>query len=359
MEAAAIWMTLQGLSGIGYLRLKSVVKSFPDALQLRRVRVDQLAELEGWNRPLARRVVAALGDETLLDRARRQLAGYDAQPLLLGSAAYPRRLDTIDDPPPLLFRRGRLAPGPRVAVVGARRPTGYGLTMAHRLGRDLARAGVTVVSGMALGIDSMAHRGALEVGGSTVAVLAGGVDVVYPPGQTALYRRLLNEGAVLSEQLPGAAPLKHRFVGRNRIISGMSDAVVIVEGTRFSGARHTAEFATQQHRLLCAVPGPATSRLSDLPNSLIAGTAILVTCADDVLRALGEDQRGEIPATEPPAVSAAEAVLLEHLHLSPLAADQLAARTGLQPAQLLGALTLLELKGQVRRLTDHRYECVG
>ncbi|HET6947555.1 MAG TPA: DNA-processing protein DprA, partial [bacterium] len=179
---------------------------------------------------------------------------------------YPRALLSISDPPQTLYVRGRLAEADRiaVAVVGSRRATPYGVAVAEWLGRELVRSRVTVISGLARGIDAAAHRGALQGSGRTIAVLGSGVDVVYPPEHARLVEHIVEAGAVLSEYPPGAPPLKHQFPKRNRLISGLALGVVVVEGREDSGALITADCALEQGREVFAIPGPVFAQTSVL-----------------------------------------------------------------------------------------------
>ncbi|MCA8924581.1 MAG: DNA-processing protein DprA, partial [Planctomycetes bacterium] len=204
--------------------------------------------------------------------------------------AYPEALRAILDPPLVLAVRGKLLPGDAraVAVVGARRATPAGREIAHRLGFDLAASGVTVVSGLARGIDQAAHRGALEAGGRTLAVLGCGLGVDYPAGRLAreLSRRIAERGALLSEFAPLQAPAKYTFPQRNRIVAGLSLGVVVVEASSSSGALITADLALQSGRELFAVPGSVLEPLSRGPNGLLKDGAYVVESAADVLEVL-------------------------------------------------------------------------
>jgi DNA processing protein len=213
-----------------------------------------------------------------------------------GDDLYPDRLEQIPDPPPGLFARCRplcrdrleaILRRERVAVVGARAASRYGIDVAGMLGHDLGLTGVCVVSGMAMGIDAAAQRGALTTPGGSIAVLGGGVDSVYPAENHSLYRRLLRHGAVLSEYPPGSRPRPWRFPARNRIIAGISRAVVVVEARERSGSLITADFCLEQGGEVCAVPGSIFSDLSHGPNNLIREGALAVTAAEDLLGALG------------------------------------------------------------------------
>ena len=219
---------------------------------------------------------------------------------------YPEQLRDAADAPWALIGRGDaslidgLDPFAAVTVVGARRATSYGREIARELGRDLATAGMTVVSGLAFGIDACAHRGALDAGGRTVAVLGCGADVAYPAAHRALWRRICEQGLVLSELPPGAAPWRWTFPARNRIMAALAGMTVVVEGARRSGSLITADLAADLGRDLGAVPGPVTSRASSGPNALLAGGACVVRDAQDILDALLGAGAGRVDRTGPP-----------------------------------------------------------
>jgi DNA processing protein len=211
-------------------------------------------------------------------------------------AAFPPLLAAIHDPPARLYLRGSAAPDlldrPAVAVVGARACSSYGRSVARTLARDLASSGLVVVSGMARGIDGDAHRGALEGGGPTVAVLGCGVDRDYPAAHAELARRIVEAGLVVSEYEPGIEPAPWRFPARNRIIAGLCRATLVVEARERSGALITADFALEEGREVLAVPGEITSSLSGGTNALLRLGATPVTCLEDVLEAYGIERRG-------------------------------------------------------------------
>jgi len=251
-----------------------------------------------------------------------------------------------------------------VAVVGTRSPTAVGKNIAFELARDLSSAGVTVVSGLAMGIDAAAHRGALEGGGRTIACLGTGVDVPYPRMNAALFEEIPQRGALLSEYEPGAEALPWRFPKRNRIIAGLSLGVVVVEAGKKSGALITADHALGQGRPVMAVPGSPKSGSSAGCNKLIQDGAYLVTCAQDVLDFLARE--GEWVPSGPRAaprsanMSLEEDAVLEILDREPLTADQLAERVpGLSPGRLLSVLTVLEMKGMVLRAPGGAYSAAA
>jgi DNA processing protein len=261
---------------------------------------------------------------------------------------FPELLRAIFDPPRELYLRGageaELLGSRSVAVVGARSCSAYGAQVARMLGRDLASAGIVVVSGLARGIDGEAHRGALEASGLTVGVLGCGIDRDYPASNASLSRRIEEHGLVVSEYEPGVEPAPWRFPARNRIIAGLCTAVVVVEARERSGALITADFALDEGRDVFAVPGEITASLSAGTNALLKLGAIPLTSSDDVLDVLGVERPA---ASEAVAVSAEAAKLLELVRDAPGGADELTARGVLEAGAVSVALTELELAGLV------------
>ena len=261
---------------------------------------------------------------------------------------YPPLLRELHDPPPGLFLRGHgevelLHRRAVVAIVGARACSSYGSQVARILARELASAGVVVVSGLARGVDGEAHRGALEAVGVTVAVLGCGVDRDYPAAHTQLANRVCERGLVVSEYAPGVEPAPWRFPARNRVIAGLCAATVVVEARERSGALMTADFALEAGREVFAVPGEITSALSAGTNALLRLGATPLTAAPDVLEALGL----EAPAARTPKVGEEAAQVLEVLEGGAAGADDLVRRTGLGAATVATALAELELAGAV------------
>jgi len=262
---------------------------------------------------------------------------------------FPPRLKAIFDPPSALYLRGagnaELLSLRSVAVVGARSCSPYGAQVARRLGRELAAAGLVVVSGLARGIDGEAHRGALEARRPTIGVLGCGIDRDYPAANAALSRRMEEHGLVVSEYEPGVEPAPWRFPARNRIIAGLCEAVVVVEARERSGALITADFALEEGREVFAVPGEITSALSTGSNALLKLGATPLTGAGDVLDALGIEVE-QAPATAADVSDAAQRVL-GLVQDGPSAADELATRASLDAGAVSVALTELELAGLV------------
>ena len=255
------------------------------------------------------------------------------------SPGFPPLLRAIHDPPAGLFLRGEAEPQilaqPSVAVVGARACSGYGASVGRSLGRELAAAGVVVVSGLARGVDAEAHRGALEAAGTTVAVLGCGIDRDYPAGHAELAGRVAGAGLIVSEYAPGVEPAPWRFPARNRLVAGLCAATVVVEARERSGALITADLAVEEGREVFAVPGEITSSLSAGTNALLKLGAAPLTSAADVLASFG---------IQPEPVQSERSPFLE---LLPASADELVRRTGLGADEVARTLVELEIEGQV------------
>jgi len=294
-------------------------------------------------------------------REAERLAALDAKMVTWEDEDYPACLREIYDPPAVFFYRGtlRVDDRPCVAVVGSRRCTHYGRMVAGELGAGLARAGLPVVSGMARGIDTAAHRGALDAGGYTVAVLGSGLDVCYPRENSKLMEEIVSSGAVISEFPPGSPPEPWHFPVRNRVIAGLSRGVVVVEAAARSGALITAELALEQGRDVMAVPGNVTSSASRGTNRLIKQGARLVEDVEDVLDELGVAAlfAGDAGTGATPSLTPLEQALLARLKEEggPLSEDALLGECGAPTPEAKAALTFLELKGLVRCLPGRLY----
>lgn len=271
---------------------------------------------------------------------------------------YPHALARCADAPPELRVRGTLGPDrPRVAVVGTRQPDEYGTELARRIAFGLARAGVSVISGGAIGVDAAAHRAALDAGGHTVAVLGSGLDVPHPASNRQLFARILEAGGALVSELSDAAEARRwTFPDRNRIVSGMSDAVVVVRAAAKSGALITADWARRQGVPLFAVPGDVDDPLSAGPLALLRTGAHVAATADDVLGALGiaaaEPTQIDLPAL---GLDAGARALLEALGPRARHADDLARAARLAPAAALAGLLALELEGLCEQRPGHQF----
>ena len=296
----------------------------------------------------------------------RDLSRRGIRVVLPQHAGFPERLRSIYDPPAILFAVGGELPqdAPYVAVVGSRKASSYGRWAAEAIGYELARRGTVVVSGAAYGVDGHAHLGCLKAGGFTVAVLGCGVDRVYPPQHAQLLQSIASAGCLVSEYPPGDDPLPWHFPHRNRIIAGLSHAVVVVEASEKSGALITADMALEEGREVMAVPGPIGSPLSRGTNALIQKGAKLVMRVEDIGEELpypwsstgggGKVEAAEAGAAEE-GVDAREAACLDLLQGNPRSLDWLAAKTGLPPGELLACLTSMSLKGWVAEEAGGRY----
>lgn len=307
---------------------------------------------ERWPRQPEKRADIATRIGQAIDRAARN--GFTA--ITWGDAAYPPALAAIIDPPPVLWLRGSacsLIDRPAVAIVGSRAATPYGLEVARQLAIDLASRGLTIVSGLARGVDSAAHRGALSTGADTVAVLGSGVDVIYPPEHGGLAGEIEHHGAVISELVPGTPPNPVFFPLRNRIISGLSRAVVVIEAGEKSGSLITARCALEQGRDVLAVPGNVLNGRHRGAHALLRDGAKIVESADDILEELGLvvhrcAQAGAAAGPRDP--------ILACLPVGePCDLDTISERSGLNSAKLLPRLFELELQGLVRRAGGGRF----
>lgn len=293
-----------------------------------------------------------------LEAALEQVARAGVDLLTIEDADYPRLLAQIDHPPPLLYVRGAFAEtdGWAMAVVGTRSPSTYGKEATRHIVSELARNGLTIVSGLAVGIDSIAHTAALEAGGRTIGVLGCGIDIVYPERNKKLATQIVENGAIISEYPIGTRPVAANFPPRNRIISGASLGTLVVEAPTESGALITVEFALDQGRDVFAVPGSIFHHTSGGTNRLIQNGAALVSSAEDVLDALNlmslpvQQEFAAILPEDP-----TEAALLQHLSAEPQHIDTLCRASGMPPALVSSTLAMLELKGNARHVGNMEY----
>jgi len=356
MEELAYWIVLSRVAGIGRARLRRLKQCFgaldrawgASAAQLRSAGLDERTV----EHLLEAR--ASLNPDAEMGRLRQ----CGIQALTADDERYPSRLREAPDGPAVLYVRGSLPPDstPLVAVVGTRRPTSYGRQATAELVDGLVSRGVIIVSGLAIGIDTVAHREALERGGTTVAVLASGLDLVYPAENLALAQRIAANGALVSEYPPGVKPRPESFLLRNRIMSGLSAGVVVIEAGERSGALRTAHAAVDQNREVFALPGSIFSTQSRGTNHLIQEGAKLVRSVEDILVELGID----VPTPElcPPIRVQADAVqvrLLAAMGSTPVHADDLARELMLPSGDVSAALTLLELQGLVQDVGSMQY----
>ena len=286
-------------------------------------------------------------------------------PVALASKDYPEYLKAIYDPPLVLFCKGDVSylnHDKLLAVVGTRNPTRYGNTVCDDICSGLAANGVCIVSGLALGIDSVSHKAALNAGAPTVAVLGCGVDVIYPKENKATYEKILENGVIISEYRPGMQPMPGFFPARNRIISGMSRGVLVVEAAEKSGTNITVDYAQSQGREVLAVPGNITSAKSKSPNKLIKEGAAPITSYVDVLEWFGWQQMVETEENDTPSIaqlSMQEMAVIRELEMGEMQFDELLLATDFTQPQLTAMLVSMEIKGIVDRLPGNKYTLKG
>jgi len=356
-------LALHLVPGIGPKLLAALIERLGSAAAALQTSVDELQAIPHLGPLVAARLQQALanGDvEAEIDLMQR----HKVHVLFHGTPEYPLALAEIAAPPPVLYVRGKIDPADRqaIAIVGSRSCTSYGRRVAERLGLDLARAGWTIVSGLARGIDGCAHKGALEAKGRTVAVLAGGLSKVYPPEHADLAEEVVQAGALLSESGMRMEPMAGMFPARNRIISGLCRAVVIVEAAEQSGALITARHAAEQGRDVFAVPGPVDSIASTGTLKLLREGAKLVRHAGDILEDLQGLAPNAAPVAEPPRAQPAGLDEVQQqiwdVLTEPRNIDDLARHMRQSSAGMAGLLMNLELKKVIRRLPGNVYERV-
>lgn len=354
------WLRLQSVPGIGNRLYHRLLERFGTAEAVFSAPDMELLGIKG----ITARLVEFIRIQRLPDKAKESIEtcrqkGYRI--VTYNDPSYPSLLKQIPDPPPLLYLAGTLpAPAEFLAVVGTRNPTEDGVAAARTFSRDLTQSGLIVTSGMARGIDTAAHEGALEVAGVTVAVMGSGLDRVYPPENRHLFDRIRENGAVITEFPPSSPPDPHHFPLRNRIISGMSRGTLVVEAGKKSGALITATLALEQNREVFAVPGGIRSYKSYGTNLLIRQGAKLVVHAGDVIEEIFPmlakppvKPAGNAPP--PPDLTSEEKNVLRSLGPGPMQADDLARTLGIAPGLLSMTLLQLELKGLVQQMAGQRY----
>ncbi len=355
-------LCLSMVSGVGPLMIQRLLSHFGSAGAALTASVGELTCVPGVGPTLAKRIAVARG-EIDVDAQLRIASENNIAILTPASANYPTLLKEIPDPPGVLFIRGELKEidGLAVAIVGTRHASRYGLKQAETLGGSLARAGFTVVSGMARGIDTAAHRGALQENGRTIAVLASGVLAPYPPENKNLADEIAECGCVVSEAPPTMPPISGMFPQRNRIISGMTLGTIVVEAADRSGALITARHAGEQNRQVFAVPGQVDNRSASGTNRLIRDGARLVTSVEDVVEELGplaQTTRREdgttIRSPAELALNEIETQVLQAIETSGSLVDEITVNTELPVQRVLATVSVLEMRGLVRKASGNR-----
>ncbi len=350
------WIGLSSIPGVGRITFRKLVELFGSPERALSASHEDLRKIG----MLSDKVAAAIGSFPWQEHAKREIekaAEANVSIVIADSPAYPESLRNMPDPPPYLYVKGELRAEDRnaIAIVGTRKPTHYGMTVTRRIASELSSAGFTIVSGMARGIDTQAHRGALAAKGRTIAVLGCGIDVVYPPENKGLMEEISNagRGAVVTENPFGTQPESGYFPARNRIISGLSQGTVIIEAAEDSGSLITAKYTLEQGRKLYAVPGNIGSLTSKGTNSLIKQGAILVEGVEDILRNLGmqkQEKGPAVPARPLPVLTQEETIVLCCITNEPKHIDIIMNESRANAGKLSGVLINLELKGLAKQL---------
>jgi DNA processing protein len=352
MNDKLYWLALNMIPGVGPVSFRKLLARFHDPERIFAASVHELASVEG----IAQKTVQAIKEFSASKMSAEELtkvSDLGADIVTLRDARYPKNLLEIYDPPPVLYVRGGLdaADTLQIAVVGSRRGSSYGRAVTKRISRELGEAGVTVVSGLARGIDTCAHLGALEARAKTIAVLGCGVDTVYPPENKKLFFDIIKSGAIISEFPLGTSPDGKNFPRRNRIISGLSLGVVVVEATADSGSLITATHALEQGREVFAVPGNVGMATSRGTNRLIKQGARLIEEAQDILTEVLPQYSGAAEKESLPPLTSAEGGVLQHLSHTPLHIDEICRLARMEIQRVSTILLELELKGVISQMS--------
>ncbi len=342
--------------GIGPMRFKALLEYFNSVKRAYWAQKEEISKVIGSK--LAEEFVRFRQDFDA-EKKKSELKQKGIRALTQDDHSYPEKLKNLADPPICLYIKGKdVFPTDKLfAVVGTRKPTAYGQQMARKFASEIAGFGLIIVSGMAIGIDTVAHQAALEAGGRTVAVLGCGVDIVYPQINHRLYEMIVDSGGwVISEFPPGRTVVKGLFIARNRIISGLSLGVLVVEGAKDSGALITARYAAEQGRDVFALPSPITSPMAEAPNFLLKQGAKLATSADDIIEELGMQIKRRNKQDIELNLKDEEKIIFEILINAPLTADEIVFKTEKSVGEVLNLLTNLELKGVIEKNSEGRYQ---
>ena len=351
-------IALLNVSGIGGVRYNKLIRAFGDTQGVIDASIDAIAEINGISRSQASTIKSEIDFEKAAQTAARIVQlGWSV--LFLEDKDYPYSLKHIPDAPPILFRLGEPLAGDDklIAIVGTRLPSESGKMFTYNLAMKLAQEGITVVSGMAEGIDSSAHRGALDAGGKTIAVWGSSLDIVYPTSNKSLAEEIGIKGAIYSEYFPSTQPDRDTFPRRNRIISGLSLGVIVIEAGEKSGALITANHALEQGRELFAVPGAPDSARSRGVNNLIKKGARLLTSVEDIFEEMPQ-LKGEILVKKfrkLPDLTDAERKIIDRFSEGPMQIDQLSRDVRLPISEIMELVLAMELKGVVRELPGKRF----
>ncbi|MCP4097122.1 MAG: DNA-protecting protein DprA [Planctomycetaceae bacterium] len=354
-------LRLTRIPGVGPIVYSELVQYFGSASNVFKATAAELEQLPGIGPKLVNSILNTRDfatTDSIIERC--QTHGIDM--IERYANTYPERLSEIYDPPSILYSRGKLLPADNlsIAIVGSRHATRYGIKIASRLARGLSMAGITIISGLARGIDAAAHQAALEAGGRTIAVLGGGHLKLYPADHAALANEITHQGAVISESPPDTPPRSGSFPRRNRIVSGLSLGVVVVEAAQRSGALISARLAMEQGREVFAVPGPINSRMSKGCHKLIQDGAKLVSSVDDVLDELGPlatpiqtNEAGEIRNPAELKLTEQERNILNTIETTPTSIDSIIERTNIPAARVMSTISILEMRSLIQRVSGN------
>ena len=359
------WIALKSVTGIGNVTFRRLLERFDTPEAVFTARSADVASVRGIT-PIVLNGISSGSWRRFAEEECERLTTSGARIVTFTSIDYPKSLFEIPDPPPFLYVRGELrSQETSIAIVGSRRATSYGLLATSRLSEALAGHGITVISGMARGVDTAAHKGALAAGGRTIGVLGSGIDKIYPPENRRLFDDMAEKGCLVSEFPLGTLPLAENFPRRNRIISGLSRGVLVIEAAENSGSLITARYALEHGRDVFAVPGNITFASSRGSNRLIKEGAKLVDCVEDILEELPAYVRAAVdsPLLQPSprtfALTPKEAAVYELLARSPLHIDDIITQTELTAGEVSSMLLHLELKGAVTPLPGTHYAITG
>lgn len=358
MDELYYWIALTFIQGVGPIKAKKLISVFKNPTNIFKANKKELCNIDGIGIEIAKEI-KDFKSWDLVERCLKLMMKEEIKAVHLNDALYPEMLKFIENPPIVVYYKGRLDNDCRYAIgiVGSRKPTHYGISMAERISEDLSSMGFTIVSGMARGIDSCAHKGAIRVGGRTIAVFGSGINVPYPPENRCLMDKIIESGCVMSEYPPDTLPDRENFPKRNRLISGLSLGVIVVEATMKSGALITAELAIEQGREVFAVPGNVNSENSKGTNELIKKGAILIRDARDVVEELAPSLKGFIRTKEKVNVNLTdeEKILCSYLSGEPKHVDLISREAKLNSSKVLSLLLELELKGLVKQIPGKRF----
>ncbi|MEW6067927.1 MAG: DNA-processing protein DprA [Nitrospirota bacterium] len=351
-------IALSMLEDIGPVRTRKLLTAFGTPEKIFRSRMDDLISIEGIGKNRAKNITE-FSAWNEIEKKIKVMEKKEIRAVSFNEPSYPEMFREMEDAPVVIYTKGEIQPQDRyaIAIVGSRKPTYYGSSVTEKISEELASMGFTIVSGMARGIDALSHKGALRAGGRTVAVLGSGVDIPYPAENKILMDKIANFGCVISEFPPGTPPNKENFPRRNRLISGLSLGVLVVEATSDSGSLITAGYALEQGKEVFAVPGNVTSPTSEGTNELIKKGAILVRHSEDIIEELAPVLKGFIKAKIKVKVEITdeEKNICNFLSGEPKQIDIISRESGLPASRVLGILLGLELKGVVKQTSGKRF----